>query len=167
MLCVVYLILLPLKSFDISNITGVLPGRRRCADGHGHRPDPPVGLAVPVSALAALVLDAPLPVVCLGIYSGKPVQDAPGASTACAAASGSTTSPGGCVMSLFCCPVCGAPLTRDECLPLSQPAQLRHRPGGLHLPAAPQPKALRRPRRRQRAWRRPAGFPSKSITAPC
>ena len=68
-LCVVYLVLLPLKSFDISNITGVL------RSGGDVRMATVIDLcplwlvAVPLAALTALVLDAPLPLVCLGIYS--------------------------------------------------------------------------------------------------
>ena len=68
-LCVVYLILLPLKSFDISNITGVL------RSGGDVRMATIIDLcplwlvAVPLAALTALVLDAPLPLICLGIYS--------------------------------------------------------------------------------------------------
>lgn len=68
-LCVVYLILLPLKSFDISNITGVL------RSGGDVRMATIIDLcplwlvAVPLAALTALVLDAPLPLICIGIYS--------------------------------------------------------------------------------------------------
>ena len=69
MLCVVYLILLPLKSFDISNITGVLRAGGDVRMATVIDLTPLWGVAVPVSALAALVFNAPLPVVCLGIYS--------------------------------------------------------------------------------------------------
>lgn len=68
-LCVVYLLILPLKSFDITNMTGVLRsgGDVRVATIIDISP---MWLAsVPLAALTALVLDAPLPLICLCIYS--------------------------------------------------------------------------------------------------
>ena len=68
-LCVVYLILLPLKSFDISNITGVLRA------GGDSRMASIIDLtcqwavAVPATFLAALVFDAPVVVICLCIQT--------------------------------------------------------------------------------------------------
>lgn len=68
-LCVVYLVLLPLKSFDISNITGVLRAGGDVRMATIIDLCPLWLVAVPLAALTALVLDAPLPLVCLGIYS--------------------------------------------------------------------------------------------------
>ena len=68
-LCVVYLILLPLKSFDISNITGVLRSGGDVRMATIIDLTPLWCVAVPMAALTALVLEAPLPLVCLGIYS--------------------------------------------------------------------------------------------------
>ena len=68
-LCVVYLILLPLKSFDISNITGVLRSGGDVRMATIIDLTPLWCVAVPMAALTALVLDAPLPLVCVGIYS--------------------------------------------------------------------------------------------------
>ena len=68
-LCVVYLILLPLKSFDISNITGVLRSGGDVRMATIIDLTPLWCVAVPLAALTALVLEAPLPLVCLGIYS--------------------------------------------------------------------------------------------------
>lgn len=68
-LCVVYLILLPLKSFDISNITGVLRAGGDVRMATIIDLCPLWLVAVPLAALTALVLDAPLPLVCIGIYS--------------------------------------------------------------------------------------------------
>ena len=68
-LCVVYLVLLPLKSFDISNITGVLRSGGDVRMATIIDLVPLWGVAVPLTALCALVLEAPLPLVCIGIYS--------------------------------------------------------------------------------------------------
>lgn len=68
-LCVVYLILLPLKSFDISNITGVLRSGGDVRMATIIDLTPLWCVAVPMAALTALVLEAPLPLVCVGIYS--------------------------------------------------------------------------------------------------
>ena len=73
-LCVVYLILLPLRSFDIVDITGVLRA------GGDVRMATVIDLAplwlvsVPLAAAAALVLEAPLPLICLAIYSENIVK---------------------------------------------------------------------------------------------
>lgn len=68
-LCVVYLVLLPLKSFDISNITGVLRSGGDVRMATIIDLVPLWGVAVPLTALCALVLEVPLPLVCIGIYS--------------------------------------------------------------------------------------------------
>lgn len=68
-LCVVYLILLPLKSFDISNITGVLRSGGDVRMATIIDLTPLWCVAVPMAALTALVLEAPLPLVCVSIYS--------------------------------------------------------------------------------------------------
>ena len=68
-MCVAYLLVLPLKSFDISNITGVL------RSGGDVRMATIIDLcplwlvAIPLTALTALVLEAPLPLICLSIQS--------------------------------------------------------------------------------------------------
>ena len=76
-LCVVYLILLPLKSFDISNITGVLRAGGDVRMATIIDLCPLWLVAVPLAALTALVLDAPLPLVCIHLL-GEHLQDAPG-----------------------------------------------------------------------------------------
>ncbi len=68
-MCVVYLVLLPLKAFDISNITGVLRAGGDVRMATIIDLTPLWCVAVPLAGLSALVLDAPLPLVCLGIYS--------------------------------------------------------------------------------------------------
>ena len=68
-MCVVYLCVLPLKAFDISNITGVLRA------GGDSRMASIIDLtcqwavAVPATFLAALVFDAPVVVICLCIQT--------------------------------------------------------------------------------------------------
>ena len=68
-MCTVYIIMMPMKAFDITNITGLLRagGDARMASVIDLAPLWLV--AVPVTALAALVLDAPVPVVCLCIQT--------------------------------------------------------------------------------------------------
>lgn len=68
-LCVVYLVLLPCKSFDISNITGVLRAGGDVRMASIIDLTPLWFVAVPLTALAALVFNAPLAVVCFGVYS--------------------------------------------------------------------------------------------------
>ena len=68
-MCVVYLFMLPMKAFDITNITGVLRA------GGDSRMASIIDLscqwiiAVPLTFLTALVLGAPVAVVCLCIQS--------------------------------------------------------------------------------------------------
>lgn len=64
-LCIVYIFLLPLRSFDATNIVGVL---RAGGDSKAAAilDILPIWLvALPVMALLALVLDAPIPLICL------------------------------------------------------------------------------------------------------
>ncbi|WP_295585916.1 MATE family efflux transporter [uncultured Oscillibacter sp.] len=68
-MCVVYLLTMPLKSFDISNITGVLRAGGDAAMASVIDLVPLWLTAVPLAALTALVLDAPLIFVCLGLYA--------------------------------------------------------------------------------------------------
>ena len=68
-MCVVFLCVMPFKAFDITNITGVLR-----AGGDSNMAFiidivPLWCVAVPLTALAALVLDAPLAVVCMAIQT--------------------------------------------------------------------------------------------------
>ena len=66
-MCTVYVVMLPLKSFDINNITGILRagGDARMASVIDLAPLWLV--AVPLTALTGLVLNAPVWVVCLCI----------------------------------------------------------------------------------------------------
>ncbi len=115
-MCVVYIVTMPLKSFDISNITGVLRagGDARAA---AILDLCPLWLAaVPLTALTGLVLDAPIPLVCFSIYSENifkmPVHSpAPSRKwiNDVTIARGLDN-----VTSLFCCPLCGAGALRTE-----------------------------------------------------
>ena len=68
-MCVVYICMMPMKAFDITNITGLLRagGDARMASVIDLAPLWVV--AVPLTALAALMLDAPVTVVCLCIQT--------------------------------------------------------------------------------------------------
>lgn len=68
-MCIVYLIFLPLKSFDISSITGVLRAGGDVKMATLIDLCPLWLTAVPLTALTGLVLDAPVIFVCLGIYA--------------------------------------------------------------------------------------------------
>lgn len=68
-MCVVYLLTMPLKSFDISNITGVLRAGGDATMASIIDLVPLWFAAVPLAALTALVLDAPMIFVCLGLYA--------------------------------------------------------------------------------------------------
>lgn len=68
-MCIVYLIFLPLKSFDITNITGVLRAGGDVKMATIIDLCPLWLTAVPLTALTGLVLDAPVIFVCLGIYA--------------------------------------------------------------------------------------------------
>ena len=73
-LCVVYLILLPLKSFDITNMTGVLRSGGDVRVATLIDIGPLWLVSVPLAAVTALVLDAPLLLVCFAIYSENIVK---------------------------------------------------------------------------------------------
>ena len=68
-MCVVYICTMPMKAFDITNITGLLRagGDARMASVIDLAPLWVV--AVPLTALAALMLDAPVTIVCLCIQT--------------------------------------------------------------------------------------------------
>lgn len=68
-MCVVYLIMMPLKSFDVSNITGVLRAGGDVRMASIIDLCPLWLVAVPLTALTGLVLHAPVVFVCLGIYA--------------------------------------------------------------------------------------------------
>lgn len=68
-MCVVYLCTMPLKSFDVSNITGVLRAGGDVAMASIIDLVPLWLTAVPLAALAGLVLEAPVIFVSLGIYA--------------------------------------------------------------------------------------------------
>lgn len=68
-LCLVYLVFLPMKSFDITNITGVLRAGGDVKMATVIDLCPLWLTAVPLTALTGLVLDAPVIFVCLGIYA--------------------------------------------------------------------------------------------------
>ena len=147
-MCVVYLFMLPMKAFDITNITGVLRA------GGDSRMASIIDLscqwiiAVPLTFLTALVLGAPVAVVCLCIQSENVCKCPWGLVRLRSRKWINDVHSGGRRMtSLFPLPrLRGAAGPGGADLPLPEPAQLRHRPGGLHLPAAPQSEALRRPR---------------------
>ena len=68
-MCLVYIVTMPLKSFDISNITGVLRAGGDARMAAVLDLGPLWLVAVPMTALTGLVLDAPVVLVCLSIYS--------------------------------------------------------------------------------------------------
>jgi putative MATE family efflux protein len=68
-MCVVYIVMMPLKSFDISNITGVLRAGGDARVAAILDLCPLWLVAVSLTALTALVLNAPIPLVCFSIYS--------------------------------------------------------------------------------------------------
>ena len=63
-LCVVYLAVMPLRSFDITSIIGILRAGGDSRMATVLDISPLWGLAIPATALFALVLDAPLALVC-------------------------------------------------------------------------------------------------------
>ena len=65
-MCVVYLLVMPMRAFDITNITGLLRAGGDARMAAVLDLCPLWLFAIPVTALAALVLDAPLALVCLG-----------------------------------------------------------------------------------------------------
>ena len=68
-MCVLYIVMMPLKSFDITNITGVLRAGGDARMAAVLDLCPLWLLAVPLSAVLALGINAPVALVCLGIYS--------------------------------------------------------------------------------------------------
>ena len=146
-MCVVYLFMLPMKAFDITNITGVLRAGGDVRMATIIDLCPLWLVAVPLAASPPWCWTPPCPWSALHLL-GEHLQNAPGAWCGSGAGSGSTTSQWGAAHDQsFPLPrLRGAAGPGGADLPLSQPAQLRHRPGGLHLPAAPQSEALRRPR---------------------
>ena len=68
-MCVVYILMLPMKAFDISNITGVLRAGGDARMASVIDLCPLWLLAVPLTAVTGLVLDAPLFVVCVCIQA--------------------------------------------------------------------------------------------------
>lgn len=68
-LCIAYIVTLPLKSYDISNITGVLRAGGDAAMASIIDLAPLWLVAVPLAALTGWVLDAPLILVCFSIYA--------------------------------------------------------------------------------------------------
>lgn len=68
-MCIVYILTMPLKSFDISNITGILRAGGDARMAAILDLCPLWLVAVPLTALTGLVLHAPISLVCLSIYS--------------------------------------------------------------------------------------------------
>ena len=68
-MCVIYIVMMPMKSFDISNVTGVLRAGGDARVAAILDLVPLWLVAVPLTALTALVLDAPIALVCFSIYS--------------------------------------------------------------------------------------------------
>lgn len=68
-MCVIYLIMMPLKAFDVSNITGVLRAGGDVRMASIIDLCPLWLVAVPLTALTGLVLKTPVLFVCMGIYA--------------------------------------------------------------------------------------------------
>ena len=68
-LCIAYIVTFPLKSYDISNITGILRAGGDAAMGSVIDLVPLWLFAVPLAAVLGVALNAPLPLVCFAIYS--------------------------------------------------------------------------------------------------
>ena len=68
-LCVVYILTLPMKSYDISNLTGILRAGGDAVMASVIDLVPLWLVAVPLAALTGWVLNAPLPLVCFAIYA--------------------------------------------------------------------------------------------------
>lgn len=66
-MCVVYVFMMPMKAFDITNITGLLRAGGDAKMASVIDLAPLWCFAIPLTALVALVLDAPVTVVCLAI----------------------------------------------------------------------------------------------------
>jgi len=68
-MCVVYIVTMPLKAFDVSNVTGILRAGGDARAAAILDLCPLWLVAVPLTALTGLVLNAPIPLVCCAIYS--------------------------------------------------------------------------------------------------
>lgn len=68
-MCVVYLFFVPLKAFDITNITGVLRAGGDSRMAAIMDVGPLWAVAVPFTALCGLVFDAPIFLICIALYS--------------------------------------------------------------------------------------------------
>lgn len=68
-MCVVYICMMPMKSFDISNITGLLRAGGDARMASVIDLAPLWCFAIPLTALMALVLEAPIVVVCLALQA--------------------------------------------------------------------------------------------------
>jgi putative MATE family efflux protein len=68
-MCIVYICILPLKAFDITNITGLLRAGGDARMASVIDLSPLWLVAVPLTALTGLVLNAPVAVVCLSIQT--------------------------------------------------------------------------------------------------
>lgn len=68
-MCVVYIVMMPMKSFDVSAITGVLRAGGDARAAAILDLCPLWLVAVPLTALTGLVFEAPIALVCLSIYS--------------------------------------------------------------------------------------------------
>lgn len=73
-LCVIYLLMMPMKSYDISNITGVLRAGGDAVMASIIDLVPLWLVAVPLAALTGWVLNAPLPLVCFSIYAENVIK---------------------------------------------------------------------------------------------
>ena len=68
-MCLVYIVMMPLKSFDITNITGILRAGGDARTAAILDLCPLWLVAVPLTALTGLIFNAPVALVCLSIYS--------------------------------------------------------------------------------------------------
>lgn len=69
MMCVVYLIQLPIRSFNNALITGVLRAGGDIKASIKIDLIPLWAITIPITAVLCLVIDAPLPFICIAIYS--------------------------------------------------------------------------------------------------
>lgn len=68
-MCMIYLLVMPLRAFDITNITGLLRAGGDARMAAVLDLFPLWLIAIPLTALTALVLNAPIPLICLSIQS--------------------------------------------------------------------------------------------------
>ena len=112
-MCTVYVVMLPLKSFDINNITGILRA------GGDARMASVIDLA-PVAGGGSANRPNRSGAECSGLGGvpvhpgGEYLQNAPWRSPPAQPQMDQQHHPGESLMSLFCCPVCGGPLRREE-----------------------------------------------------